>query len=120
MTQKLTGSVGRWEEGAQNLPPDVTTVQRLLQFAAQKLQVPELDPHGVDGEIGHPSEHSATVRAIETFQGRYTSSVDGIIAVDSHTWDVLVVATREFHQPQFELSDVTGCFPFDRLPTYSW
>jgi murein DD-endopeptidase MepM/ murein hydrolase activator NlpD len=120
MTQKLTGSVGRWERSAQNLPPDVETVQRLLQFAAQKLQVPELDPRGVDGEIGRPSEHSATVRAIETFQGRYTSSVDGIIPVDSHTWDVLLVATREYHEPQFALSDVKGCFPFDRVPDDSW
>src|SRR2546429_2675323 len=44
----ITGSVGRWEKGASNLPADVETVQRLLKTAAQKLQAPDLDPKGVD------------------------------------------------------------------------
>jgi hypothetical protein len=43
----LTGSVGGWESGARNIPADVKTVQRPLQSAAQKLQVPELDPKGL-------------------------------------------------------------------------
>src|SRR5678816_3704211 len=34
----ISGSVGRWEKNAQNLPDDVKTVQRLLETAAQKLQ----------------------------------------------------------------------------------
>ena len=48
----ISGSVGRWEKGAGNLSADVETVQRLLQTAAQKLQAPELDPKGIDGQIG--------------------------------------------------------------------
>src|SRR5258705_12244946 len=61
----ITGSVGRWEKGAGNLPADVETVQRLLQTAAQKLQAPELDPKGVDGKIAQPPGKSNTVAAIE-------------------------------------------------------
>ena len=34
---KINGSVGQWEKGAVNAPADVSTVQRLLQTAAQKL-----------------------------------------------------------------------------------
>ena len=40
----ISGSVGRWEKGAGNLPADVETVQRLLETAAQKLHAPQLDP----------------------------------------------------------------------------
>jgi len=40
----ISGSVGRWEKNADNLPADVKTVQRLLETAAQKLQASELDP----------------------------------------------------------------------------
>ena len=54
----ITGSVGRWEKSAGNLPADVETVQRLLQTAAQKLQAPQLDPKGVDGKIARPPRNS--------------------------------------------------------------
>src|SRR4029453_6530958 len=47
----ISGSVGRWEQNASNLPEDVKTVQRLLETAAQKLQAPQLDPKGIDGLI---------------------------------------------------------------------
>ncbi len=64
----ITGSVGRWEKGAVNLPADVETVQSLLQTAAQKLQASQLDPKGVDGKIARPPRNSNTVNAIEAFQ----------------------------------------------------
>src|SRR4029453_7360134 len=66
----ITGSVGRWEKGARNIPADVETVQRLLQAAAQKLQAPQLDPKGVDGKIARPPAKSNTAAAIEAFQSR--------------------------------------------------
>src|SRR6476660_7454737 len=50
----ISGSVGRWEKNARNLPADVETVQRLLETAAQKLQAPQLDPKGIDGQIAQP------------------------------------------------------------------
>jgi len=88
----ITGSVGRWEKGAGNLPADVETVQGLLQTAAQKLQAPQLDPKGVDGKIAQPPRNSNTVNAIEAFQGRSNISVDGLIERDSQTWQALLQA----------------------------
>src|SRR5882724_9492324 len=71
----ITGSVGRWEKGARNLPADVETVQRLLQAAAERLQAPELDPKGVDGKIARQSAKSNTVAAIEAFQRHSSISI---------------------------------------------
>jgi len=88
----ITGSVGRWEKGAGNLPSDVETVQRLLQTAAQKLQAPELDPKGVDGKIARPPRNSNTVAAIEAFQSRSNISVDGLIEPGGPTWQALLQA----------------------------
>jgi hypothetical protein len=88
----ITGSVGRWEKGAGNLPADVKTVQRLLQTAAQKLQAPQLDPKGVDGKIGRPPRTSNTVNAIEAFQSRSNISIDGLIEPGSQTWRALLQA----------------------------
>ena len=88
----ITGSVGRWEKGAGNLPADVETVQRLLQAAAQKLQAPQLDPKGVDGKIARPPRNSNTVNAIEAFQSRSNISIDGLIEPDSQTWQALLQA----------------------------
>src|SRR5258708_25092390 len=88
----ITGSVGRWEKGAGNLPADVETVQRLLQTAAQKLHAPELDPKGVDGKIAQPPRHSNTVAAIEAFQSRFNISIDGIIEPGGQTWQALLQA----------------------------
>src|SRR5882757_9522132 len=88
----ITGSVGRWEKGAGNLPADVETVQSLLQTAAQKLQAPQLDPNGVDGKIGRPPRTSNTVNAIEAFQSRSNISIDGLIEPGSQTWRALLQA----------------------------
>jgi peptidoglycan hydrolase-like protein with peptidoglycan-binding domain len=89
-TLTLTGSVGRWEKGARNLPADVETVQRLLEAAAQRLHVPELDPKGVDGKIGQQSAKSKTVAAIEAFQSRSNISITGLIEPDSQAWQALL------------------------------
>ena len=88
----ITGSVGRWEKSAGNLPADVETVQRLLQTAAQKLQAPQLDPKGVDGKIAQPPRNSNTVNAIEAFQSRSNISIDGLIEPESQTWQALLQA----------------------------
>ena len=102
MSSNLSASVGRWERRARNRPADVEVVQRLLETAAHVLQVPQLDPKGVDGKIAHPPATSNTVAAIETFQGHYTSSVDGLIKPDSQTWHALLDAighTADVHEP---------------------
>src|SRR6266480_5879931 len=57
----ISGSVGRWEKNAGNLPADVETVQRLLETVAQKLQAPQLDPKSIDGKIARPPRNSNTV-----------------------------------------------------------
>ena len=88
----ISGSVGRWEKNASNLPEDVKTVQRLLETAAQKLQAPELDPKGVDGLIARPPRNSNTVNAIEAFQSRSNVSVDGLIEPGGQTWQALLQA----------------------------
>jgi hypothetical protein len=88
----ISGSVGRWEKNAQNLPADVKTVQRLLETAAQKLQAPQLDPKGVDGLIAHPPRNSNTVNAIEAFQTRFNVSVDGLVEPGGPTWQALLQA----------------------------
>jgi L,D-transpeptidase catalytic domain len=88
----ITGSVGRWENGARNLQADVETVQRLLETAAQKLRAPDLDPKGVDGKIARQSAKSNTVAAIEAFQKRSNVSIDGLIEPGRQTWQALVQA----------------------------
>jgi hypothetical protein len=88
----IAGSVGRWEKGARNLQADVETVQRLLQAAAQRLQAPQIDPKGVDGKIARPPATSNTVAAIEAFQSRSNSSIDGLIDPASQTWQALMQA----------------------------
>ncbi len=88
----ISGSVGRWEKGAGNLPADVETVQRLLQTAAQKLQAPQLDPKGIDGKIARPPRNSNTVNAIEAFQSRSNISIDGLIEPGGQTWQALLQA----------------------------
>ena len=127
MSSNLSASVGRWERRARNRPADVEVVQRLLERAAEVLQAPQLDPKGVDGKIARPPATSNTVAAIETFQGRYTSSVDGLIKPDSQTWHALLDAigqAPEIHQPpsQSEVSDNARefFFPFPSLPVSNW
>jgi len=87
----ITGSVGRWEKNAGNLPVDVQTVQRLLQAAAQKLQAPQLDPKGVDGKIARPPRNSNTVAAIEAFQSRSNIAIDGVIEPGTETLQALLL-----------------------------
>jgi hypothetical protein len=105
----ISGSVGRWEKGAGNLPADVETVQRLLQTAAQKLQAPELDPKGIDGLIARPPRKSNTVAAIEAFQGRSNLSVDGLIEPEGQTWQALL-------QPGSPAADPSHPFRNDDFP----
>ena len=127
MSSSLSASVGRWERRARNCPPDVEVVQRLLETAARALQAPQLDPKGIDGKIAHPPATSNTVAAIEAFQGRYTTSVDGLIKPDSQTWHALLDAigqTMEVHESpsQPAIPDNAGqySFPFPSLPASDW
>jgi murein DD-endopeptidase MepM/ murein hydrolase activator NlpD len=119
--------VGRWERRAANRKPDVQIVQRLLEAAAHTLKAPELDPKGVDGKIARPPATSNTVTAIEAFQRRFTSSVDGLVKPDSQTWHALLAAVNE--TPAIDESpkqpDVSGdargfLFPFPRVPAADW
>jgi len=126
MSSQLSASVGRWERGARNLQPDVEVVQRLLEAAAQALQAPELDPKGVDGKIARPPATSNTVTAIEAFQSRFTSSVDGLIMPDSQAWHALLDAVGEKpavpetpNQPDVSNTGEFS-FPFPTLPAADW
>ena len=87
--------MGQWEKGAVNTPADVSTVQRLLQTAAQKLNDPSLDPKGIDGKIAHVAANSATVSAIQAFQTRSALEVTGLIEPDQETWTKLLAAAGE-------------------------
>ena len=89
---KIGGTVGRWEKGAANAQPDVETVQRLLQTAAQKLREPLLDPKGIDGKISRLPAKSNTVAAIAAFQTRSGLAVTELIEPASETWTKLVSA----------------------------
>ena len=102
-------------------------MQRLLELAAQTLQAPELDPKGVDGKIARPPATSNTVIAIEAFQNRFTSSVDGLVKPDSQTWHALLHAVSEKPEIQILSSqpDVSNdarefFFPFPTLPASDW
>jgi len=89
---QIGGVVGQWEKGAANTPADVSTVQRLLKSAAQKLQDPSLDPIWIDGKISHVAANSNTVKAIQAFQARSGLEVTGVIEPASETWSKLVAA----------------------------
>lgn len=91
----ISGSVSRREKGVRNLQPDVQTVQRLLQTAAQRLEVPQLDPKDADGKIARLSAKSNTVAAIEAFQRHSNISIDGVIEPGSLTWQALLQAAGE-------------------------
>jgi hypothetical protein len=68
------------------------TVQRLLKAVADKLQASQLDPKGIDGKIARPPATSNTVSAIEAFQSRSSSPVDGFIEPGSQIWNALLNA----------------------------
>ena len=95
----ISGSVGRWEKNARNLPADVETVQRFLERVAQKLQAPQLDPKGIDGKIARPPRNSNTVNAIEAFQSRFNLSIDGVIEPGGKTWQALLQASGPAADP---------------------
>jgi murein DD-endopeptidase MepM/ murein hydrolase activator NlpD len=121
MSLEISGSVGRWEKGAKNLPADVKTVQRLLQATANTLNAPEIDPKVVDGKISRPPATSSTVNAIEAFQRRFTTAVDGIIEVGSQTWTVLEQAAEETpDEPKSVSGSSQEFFPFPEIPGHSW
>jgi hypothetical protein len=92
LPSKINATVGEWEKGAVNAPADVSTVQRLLQTAARKLNDPSLDPKGIDGKIARVAANSNTVRAIQAFQTRSALEVTGLIAPDDETWIKLLDA----------------------------
>jgi hypothetical protein len=73
----------------------VSTVQRLLQTAAQKLNDPSLDPKGIDGKIAHVAAKSKTVSAIQAFQTRSALEVTGLIEPAHETWTKLLAAAGE-------------------------
>ena len=95
-------------------------MQRLLEAAAHALQAPELDPKGVDGKIARPPATSNTVTAIEAFQSRFTTSVDGLIIPDSQTWHALLDAAGELDQPDVSSEPRGLVFPFPTLPATDW
>jgi peptidoglycan hydrolase-like protein with peptidoglycan-binding domain len=92
---KINGTVGQWEKGALNAPADVSTVQRLLQTAAQKLNDPSFDPKGIDGKIAHVAANSNTVSAIQAFQTRSGLEVTGLIEPADETWTKLLAVAGE-------------------------
>ena len=121
MSSEISASVGRREKGARNLQEDVRTVQRLLKAAAEMLEAPEIDPKGVDGKISRPPGTSDTVEAIEAFQSRFTSAVDGVIAPGSQTWAALVGVAAKLPTTPENVSDVSQwLFPFPTVPAESW
>ena len=121
MSSEISASVGRWEKGARNLQDDVTSVQSLLKAAAEILEAPEIDPKAVDGRISRPPGTSDTVEAIEAFQSRFTSAVDGVIAPGSQTWAALVGVAAKLPTTPENVSDVSQwLFPFPTVPAASW
>jgi len=73
----------------------LSTVQRLLQTAAQKLNDPSLDPKGIDGKIARVAANSDTVAAIQAFQTRSALEVTGLIEPADETWTRLLDAADE-------------------------
>lgn len=96
-------------------------VQRLLTSASQKLPAPDIDPKGVDGAISRPPAKSGTVQAIEAFQSRFTSAVDGFITPGSQAWQALSDAADESSPtPEPPHDPSPCCFPFPTVPAFSW
>ena len=121
MSSEISASVGRWEKGARNLQDDVRTVQCLLKAATEILEAPEIDPREVDGKIARPPATSDTVEAIEAFQSRFTSAVDGVIAPGSQTLAALLgVAAKMPTAPENVADASQWLFPFPTVPAESW
>ena len=73
----------------------MSTVQHLLQTAAQKLNDPSLNPKGIDGKIARVAANSNTVAAIQAFQTRSALEVTGLIEPGDETWTKLIDAAGE-------------------------
>jgi murein DD-endopeptidase MepM/ murein hydrolase activator NlpD len=119
MAWTIMGSVGRWDRGARNDKPDVTTIQTLLTAAAQVQGNPGYDPKGIDGEIVKPPALSATVTAIEAFQRLFMAQPDGLVSVGGRTFERLVEASGAAPAPAPALG-AGGFFPFTKLPVDKW
>jgi murein DD-endopeptidase MepM/ murein hydrolase activator NlpD len=125
---RISGSVGRWDRGADNAEEDVEVVQDMLRHAWMILKDPRLDPGAIDGSIGHDPATSRTVQAIEAFQSRLTAKPDGVIDVGGRTWRELASALESgsaADQPEPEThaapAGVAQCFfPFAGLPVPNW
>jgi murein DD-endopeptidase MepM/ murein hydrolase activator NlpD len=121
MGRAITGSVGRWEKGAQNLRADVQAVQELLAEVSQRLGDSHFDPKGIDGEIAKPPKHSNTVAAIEAFQSGFMSTSDGLVEVNGRTWSKLLDAAEEaVHNGSNPNAGGGPFFPFPVLPGANW
>ena len=72
----------------------MSTVQRLLQTAAQKLNDRSL-PKVIDGKIAHVAANSNTVKAIQAFQSRSAIEITGLIQPNDETWTKLLAAAGE-------------------------
>lgn len=118
----ISGSVGRWDKGAQNKKADVGKVQSMLRTASLILREPKIDPGIIDGEVSRDSLESETIQAIEAFQSRFLMSPDGVIDVGGRTWRELVsvlegTAEVTASRPR---SESKFYFPLDRIPSRSW
>jgi murein DD-endopeptidase MepM/ murein hydrolase activator NlpD len=121
---RIGGSVGRWDRGAVNAKADVELVQEMLRHVALILREPRLDPGGIDGEIARSVTKSATVKAIEAFQGRFFPVADGLIEVGGRTWrELLGIVTGGAPgevEPEEPQNGQSFFFPLERLPTANW
>src|SRR5437868_5386459 len=121
MSSEISASGGRWEKGARNLQEEVRTAQGLWKTSAEIGEAQKIDPKAVDGRISRPPGTSDTVEAIEAFQSRFTSAVDGVIAPGSQTWAALVgVAAKLLTTPENVLDVSQWLFPFPTVPAESW
>lgn len=131
---KISASVGRWSKGAVNQKDDVETVQNMLRIAAMIEKEPRLDPNSIDGSINHNEQKSATIKAIEAFQGRFMTAPDGVIGVGQRTWNELITTlegTDDDAEPVGDTGsgadssvtpqgDAQFFFPFTQLPAKNW
>jgi murein DD-endopeptidase MepM/ murein hydrolase activator NlpD len=79
------------------------------------LEAPEIDPK-VDGKISRQSATSDTVEAIEAFQSRFTSAVDGIIAPGSQTLATLLGVAAKVPTAGKCFGRSQWLFPFPTVP----
>src|SRR5215213_2867897 len=115
---QISGSVGRWSKGAINTAADVLTVQDMLRLVSMVLHDPRFDPGPLSGIIDQNEQSSATIKAIEAFQGRFFSAPDGLIDVGKRTWRELITVLEGTETSSH--GDGQFFFPFERLPSVNW